>query len=236
MTDKQKATNERLSELRSRVCFFAWKLIKEGSGRSDSFKSAWISIKAEMKAEAEAKAEAAKKSPIQKLAESKMKPGKAPWNGKIYGSERSGFSIYVAGLQFKLGNWLLACQKSWEKENTPPALKEIPKKIPIDTPENRIEGLRELKNAIADEENYFYQFDKMMSNPGNDGANPPIFPKISRKEIAEKYPQAAAYLKAEGKGYYSHAEKIAAGGDYREILLDMEKKNDERIREYALSN
>jgi hypothetical protein len=78
--ERKKMTDEKLSGLRSRVCISARELIRSGNSRSDAFKLAWVSVKAQMEEEARVKDE---KSPLQKLVESKSKKGKASWNGKI---------------------------------------------------------------------------------------------------------------------------------------------------------
>jgi hypothetical protein len=103
-----------------------------------------------------------------------------------------------------------------------------------ENPENRIEGLRELQDAIAAEENYFYQFDKMMSNPGNDGANPPNKPEVNSGELRKKYPRAAAYLKLLNNGWPFHAERILKGEDYQMVIADMEKEKQEATTHAAL--
>ena len=99
---------------------------------------------------------------------------------------------------------------------------------------NAIEGLKELQRAIAAEEAYREALNDMMEDEYNDGARPPKKPEISVKELKEKYPRAAAYLKAESWSMASNyikagagqkaKERIINGEDYRQVIAEMEKE------------
>jgi predicted RNase H-like HicB family nuclease len=98
-------------------------------------------------------------------------------------------------------------------------------------PENRIEGLREIKRAIALEERYQFAFEKMMEDPSNDGANPPEKPEISSEELKKKYPRAAAYLKADDEGWIGidFAKRILDGEDHEVIMQEMKEAIEEHV-------
>jgi hypothetical protein len=104
------------------------------------------------------------------------------------------------------------------------------------SPENRIEGLRELKKAMAEQEYYEDQFDAMMGNAGNDGANPPAPPELDVKALQQKYPRAAAYWDTWVHGHSTHAERILEGEDLAVVLADLEKEKKEDARRFALYN
>jgi len=99
---------------------------------------------------------------------------------------------------------------------------------------NAIEGLKELQRAIAAEEAYREALNDMMEDEYNDGARPPKKPEISVKELKEKYPRAAAYLKAENWSLASNyikagagqkaKERIISGEDYNQVIAEMEKE------------
>jgi len=97
---------------------------------------------------------------------------------------------------------------------------------------NAIEGLQELRNALDDEARYARAFDRMMENECNDGVNPPKRPTVKSADLKEKYPRAAAYIKAENWSFSNNYAKSAAGEkamkrivdaeDYETVLADME--------------
>jgi hypothetical protein len=97
-----------------------------------------------------------------------------------------------------------------------------------------IEGLTELQNAINAELSYSKAFNRMMEDEYNDGVNPPSKPKNSSTELKQKYPRAAAYIKAENWSFTNHYAKSSAGNrakeriingeDYNTVITEMEKE------------
>jgi hypothetical protein len=96
---------------------------------------------------------------------------------------------------------------------------------------SEIEGLEELQKAIADEENYHYQIERRFENESLSSFGI-AKPATSSKDLAVRYPRAAAYLKADkwsdseninkrsaGK---KALEKIINGEDHEKVLADME--------------
>lgn len=96
---------------------------------------------------------------------------------------------------------------------------------------NSIEGLKELKAAINDEEEYYNEFNRRMENEALSSFLP-ARPEISSKDLAAKYPRAAAYIKAENWSLASHYAKVSAGKkaleriingeNHEQVLADME--------------
>jgi hypothetical protein len=91
-------------------------------------------------------------------------------------------------------------------------------------PENRIEGLRELRRLENEWERCRRNFNRMMSDEYNDGACPDkgrsataIETDIASAE--EKYPRAVAYLKAESFAFASNSSKSSAGERALEAIL-----------------
>ena len=131
--------------------------------------------------------------------------------------------VYVSGSE----KWLLLTRE--QAEEAARQFEEIQK---ANDPENLIEGLRELNAAYADVARYYYESDKMMNDEYNDGVHPPKPIKIDPEELAEKYPRAAAYVKADGwadadnyakSGAGEKARKrILAGEDYEKVIEEME--------------
>jgi general stress protein 26 len=107
---------------------------------------------------------------------------------------------------------------------------EADRKAKIDA----IEGLAEIKNAIAEHEEYHYKFSKMMDDEYNDGANPPHCPLSDVTALRAKYPRADAYIKAESYSCSSQFAKsdvgkkalvrIINGEDFESALADMESE------------
>jgi len=94
-----------------------------------------------------------------------------------------------------------------------------------------IEGLKELEDARNAEESYHYELNRRMEDEQLSGLLPGA-PKVSSKDVAAKYPRAAAYLKAYRWTLASHYAKAAAGrkaleaiingDDYNKALTDMD--------------
>lgn len=97
-----------------------------------------------------------------------------------------------------------------------------------------LEGLSELERAIAEHREYQKDFERMMDDECNDGLCAPKRPISDIAELKEKYPRAAAYLKAEDYSLAANAKKSSAGhkaleriidgGDYKSIIADMENE------------
>jgi hypothetical protein len=83
-----------------------------------------------------------------------------------------------------------------------------------------IQGLEDLRAAVADEQRYQQEFSRMMENPHNDGANPPLPQKSNIAQLKQKYPRAAAYLVAEAWSYAANDVKGAAGMAAMEAIVN----------------
>lgn len=120
-----------------------------------------------------------------------------------------------------------------EKEAKEKAIREREEKIAA------IEGLSELEAAIAEHEKYHYDFNRAMEN-GN-GVLPNL-PKSDIPALKEKYPRAAAYVKAYNWTLASHfvkcgagrkaLERIINGEDYSAAIRDMEKEFSDYCNEH----
>jgi len=96
---------------------------------------------------------------------------------------------------------------------------------------NNIPGLEELKN-IRNSWEIFY--DKRSASIENSGFNYPTEPVVTSVEVANKYPVAAAYLKAQSCADASNFNKYSAGKkavkaiengeDYIQVLETMENE------------
>lgn len=95
-------------------------------------------------------------------------------------------------------------------------------------------GIDELRAAHEDIDRYHRDFERMMEDESNDGANPPRAIKGDIDALRIQYPVAAAYLTAESWSYASHYAKsgageramkrIIAGENHTVVLADMEKE------------
>lgn len=81
-----------------------------------------------------------------------------------------------------------------------------------------VPGLDELHAAMDDEERYRRAFNRMMDDEGNDGVNPPRPVKVSARDVAAKFPRAAAYVRAEEMSCGAHWAKMKAGDEAMELL------------------
>ena len=103
-----------------------------------------------------------------------------------------------------------------------------------------IEGLKILKDAIRDIENWHYEFEKSFDDVGGLGVRP--YPEHDIAALKEKYPRAAAFLLAESWEYMPHymrstagikaKERIINGEDYNEVIKDMKAEWDEYIKDH----
>lgn len=103
-----------------------------------------------------------------------------------------------------------------------------------------IEGLKILKDAIRDIENWHYEFEKSFDDVGGLGVRP--YPEHDITALKEKYPRAAAFLLAESWEYMPHymrstagikaKERIINGEDYNEVIKDMKAEWDEYIKDH----
>ena len=95
---------------------------------------------------------------------------------------------------------------------------------------DNVPGLKELEAAYDDEDRYRREFSKMMSDGDNDGDRPPKPVVLAAQTVAQQYPRAAAYLKAEQesrKASMAEAgekamELIGAGGPLEEATAILE--------------
>lgn len=85
---------------------------------------------------------------------------------------------------------------------------------------NGIEGLQELRNAISTAEGYAEAFSVAMQNEDQDGAFMPQKPKNNVAALRERYPRAAAYIKAESWSFASNDAKSSAGRKAKESILN----------------
>lgn len=74
-----------------------------------------------------------------------------------------------------------------------------------------IQGLKEIKSAVYDIEKYHNEFNAIMDDEYNDGVFPPKKPTVNLKNLYEKYPCAAAYIKAEEWSLANNYIKAASG-------------------------
>lgn len=95
-----------------------------------------------------------------------------------------------------------------------------------------IEGLKEIEKSDEDWEEYHYRWNKYIANDGMGTA--PEKPASDPKALREKYPRAAAYIKARSWDDCSGdakssagrraAERIINGEDYTKVIAEMEKE------------
>ena len=97
-----------------------------------------------------------------------------------------------------------------------------------------VPGFDELRNNINDWESYYESCSRRAKSEKIDGVNPPERPEVKVREIAKKYPVAAAYMKADEWSLSSHGIKSGAGDeaksriengeDYEKVIAEMEKE------------
>ena len=95
----------------------------------------------------------------------------------------------------------------------------------------KVEGLEEINRVSNEWANYRYEYDRRFEA---EDYRPLAKPEVTVEELKEKYPRAAAYLKAESwtnssnLGKYSAGkkalERIIAGEDYEQVLAEMEEE------------
>lgn len=105
---------------------------------------------------------------------------------------------------------------------------------------NAIEGLKEIRDAEHDIENWHYEFNKSFENVGGLGVRPK--PNYNFSEMYAKYPRAAAYIKADeyrnASNYRKSAigqnalNKIVNGEDYVLVIENMEREWSEYCAEH----
>ena len=96
-----------------------------------------------------------------------------------------------------------------------------------------IPGLEELRASYDDIDRYSREFNRMMADEMNDGARPPKPPRKDQAELTEKYPVAAAYLKAESWSMASHYAKSSAGS---RAMKRIENGEDSRLAIAAMES
>ena len=94
--------------------------------------------------------------------------------------------------------------------------------------EENVPGYHELSEAEGrfydERQRYNDEFEDMMSDEDNDGANPPeaynsAYEKKA-KELAKQYPRAAMYLYAEGYTMSNNVYKYSAGKDAMKLIAE----------------
>ena len=103
-----------------------------------------------------------------------------------------------------------------------------------------IEGLRELQQAINDELNYRYEWNRRMEDEALSSISPKK-PIVSVAELKKRFPRAAAYVKAENWTQSNNSgkrqagkkalERIIAGENHEQVLADMEAEWSEYAKE-----
>lgn len=83
-----------------------------------------------------------------------------------------------------------------------------------------IDGLEEIRAALADVEAWHSEFEASFSDVGGLGVRPK--PQYDFDALYAKYPRAAAYLKAESFEYASHYAKSAAGKKAKDRIINGE--------------
>ena len=110
---------------------------------------------------------------------------------------------------------ILACIQN-ERAAAETARKEYQAKI------DGIEGLKALRAALGAAEGYQRAFTRMMEDEHNDGINPPTKPVTNPADLKDRYPRAAAYLKAEAWECAAHFAKSGAGRRAKERIINGE--------------
>lgn len=85
-----------------------------------------------------------------------------------------------------------------------------------------IDGLKEIESLQRAWAEYHRKFNEMMDDEYNDGVNPPVCPQKKTEDLLEKYPTAAAYLKAKSYADAAHFKKSAAGSKAIERIINGE--------------
>ena len=83
-----------------------------------------------------------------------------------------------------------------------------------------IEGLKEIRDAIADLSRWHEEFEESFNDVGGLGVRPK--PDYDIDGMKKKYPREAAYLKAESYEYASHYHKSSLGKDAKEKIINGE--------------
>ena len=83
-----------------------------------------------------------------------------------------------------------------------------------------IDGLEEIRAALADVEAWHSEFESSFSDVGGLGVRQK--PQYDFDALYAKYPRAAAYLKAESFEYASHYAKSAAGKKAKDRIINGE--------------
>lgn len=113
----------------------------------------------------------------------------------------------------------------WVKANKNVLIAEIKaienERVERDAKIQAIEGLKELKAAIAAQEQYEYERQKRWESESLSSILPKP-PQVDVEELKTKYPKAWAYIRAEGWANARHYAKAAAGRVALERIINGE--------------
>lgn len=87
-----------------------------------------------------------------------------------------------------------------------------------------IEGLVELQTAISDWNDYHNAMNRFIERDCTGEA--PVKPSVTVEELTEKYPRAAAYVKADQWSYSTHYYKASCGDRAKAAILDGQNYKD----------
>lgn len=105
-----------------------------------------------------------------------------------------------------------------------------------------IEGLKEIVAAKEADRKWWRAFNRAMDDENNDGVNIPVAPRYDFKEAYQKYPKAAAYLKAQELADSSNYDLSAIGrkavegilyGDWKEAIATMDAERSANADKHA---
>lgn len=88
----------------------------------------------------------------------------------------------------------------------------------IKAEEEKFPGITLLREAYEQECEYREAFNRMMDDEYNDGVRSPKAPTLNYDKLAEEYPRAALYLKAEGYTFAANYAKVSAGEKAMQML------------------
>lgn len=132
-------------------------------------------------------------------------------NGKIGKSQKD--KEYVKAHKDEIVDILIQKEKQEEYERN-----EYRRKI------ESIEGLIQLESLISDWSKYNNDMSRFIERDCT--GKPPTKPEVTVEEMSEKYPRAAAYIKADRWSYSAHYYKSSCGTRAKEAILNGENYED----------